>query len=641
MAEIDTPAETIDLLSLDFDDPALTAKALGRLAADAGIDEDSATALEFYRRGSDRFIDHAPFAFDYASSHLKAGLVDDALIGLTRALDAGMPAGRILRDLREQAIAPQDFLPLYRAGIRRDATHPVARMLGGLIRDNLSAFRGPDGRIPLATLIDLEEIGDHDRGIAIATFAAAGLSEAAIDLLAETPLDDIKLSFESITPISVHLARQWALLIESGWLGPLCEQLAAIDPAPLVFDKLSCLVIGCALVIGKHPAGLTLLNRGCTSNGGIVQLRDRSIVEWLRDRRGIEPAQEERFDWERRILSPQGDKFYPVSAITKPYAVACMPDARLHRMLPVVDDSIIVRDSVFPPLTTAENMMIGQPGDYWTLIYVPDKTVPVTGDTILIGEHANFWHYLVNHIGKAAFAFGQEDYRDFNLLFFTPPPEGNLQLLERLGFSRDRVLILGGIKYVFERLWVASIPYSETWARDGAYVLESAVSPEPLIKARDAIQRGPVAMGGRRLYLSRRDAIHRRVENEDEVRALLENYGFEVAEMSALSVDEQCDLVRDAQIIVSVYGAQLTSAFFAPPGCHVIELMFERLGAHYHYELPAQILGMGYTKLCCDMVGPAGPTDIHAHPGLMVPLDLLRLAVEQVVGPKEVTNEPA
>lgn len=633
MSIVQSSSDTVSLPPLDFEDPALTPKIAGRHAARMGLEEGSAEGREFYRLGSNRFAEHAPFAMSYAASHLKMGFADDGLIAILRAHGIGMTLQKILRDLLAMNVPVESLLRLEAPAKRSGAADTLRPMFSQIVEEHFPALVGPDGRVAGETLTRLRTISGEDAGLTIAALVASGQSDAALKILLDIPIEP-RATIGNIHTVSSRLAKALARLVQSGWMADFCAQLAALDLDAITADVPAALIIGSTLYIGGHPAALPLLNRCTAGKGEIVALRDRSISEWLA-LQGISSPPESTYSWDRTAHLIGGERHGTLSIPIKPLVVGCVTNARLFKSMVVAGDSILSRDVVFHPKAAAENSMIEGTDHHTLLAFIPNDISFVGGDTILIGEHWNFWHYLTNHLGKIAFAFGKEEARDFNLLFFDTPSENNLQLLERFGFSRDKVIIrTGDTKNVYERLWVASIPYSESWMVDGVYTNASAITPEIFSAVREVVQSGVHTLGKRKIYLTRRDAIHRRVENEAEVCAFLEGYGFEVAEMSTLSVDEQCELVRDAQIIVGVYGAQLTTAFFAPPGCHVVELCFDRLLGHVHYEVPATALGIVYSKLCCETIGPGGPTGTHAHPSLLVPMDVLKNAIEPVVGPK-------
>lgn len=76
----------------------------------------------------------------------------------------------------------------------------------------------------------------------------------------------------------------------------------------------------------------------------------------------------------------------------------------------------------------------------------------------------------------------------------------------------------------------------------------------------------------RRLYISRDDAVTRRVTNEREIMAGLDAFGFERLVLSDMPVEDIVSAFANAEMILSPHGSGLTNILFAPPGAQVIEI---------------------------------------------------------------------
>lgn len=75
----------------------------------------------------------------------------------------------------------------------------------------------------------------------------------------------------------------------------------------------------------------------------------------------------------------------------------------------------------------------------------------------------------------------------------------------------------------------------------------------------------------RRVYISRRSA-DRRLKNERDIITKLRHYGFISVELEKLPFQEQIQLFRHAQVIISPHGSGLANLVFSAPGTTVIEL---------------------------------------------------------------------
>lgn len=74
------------------------------------------------------------------------------------------------------------------------------------------------------------------------------------------------------------------------------------------------------------------------------------------------------------------------------------------------------------------------------------------------------------------------------------------------------------------------------------------------------------------VYISRKSAAHRMVENEEDVTNLLFRYGFRMIDMDKLNFYEQVTLFSQCKVLVSIHGAALTNSIFMPAGGKVLEL---------------------------------------------------------------------
>lgn len=118
--------------------------------------------------------------------------------------------------------------------------------------------------------------------------------------------------------------------------------------------------------------------------------------------------------------------------------------------------------------------------------------------------------------------------------------------------------------------------------------------------------------GGRRIYISRREARSRRVVNEDALLDLLTKAGFEEVCPGELPFAEQVATFRGASIVVGAHGAGLANTAFMPAGSKVIELLpdnnFTR-GVTCYAALSEQRM-FRHVILLCPSTGARGETDI-------------------------------
>lgn len=86
----------------------------------------------------------------------------------------------------------------------------------------------------------------------------------------------------------------------------------------------------------------------------------------------------------------------------------------------------------------------------------------------------------------------------------------------------------------------------------------------------------------KRIYLSRKNALSRRVTNEAEVQSFLATHGFTFINLEKLTYLQQVSLFANATVVIGVHGAGLTNITYSQ-SCSVLEIFASehRHGAEY------------------------------------------------------------
>lgn len=112
-----------------------------------------------------------------------------------------------------------------------------------------------------------------------------------------------------------------------------------------------------------------------------------------------------------------------------------------------------------------------------------------------------------------------------------------------------------------------------------------------------------------RLYVSRRQAGHRRVTNEPEIIRFLADFGFHVVELEKLAFADQVALFRDARLVISPHGSGLANLVFCAPGTKAIEL-FPSANIDLYYRLARCLeIDYFYVRSPGESSGSMGPAD--------------------------------
>lgn len=127
-----------------------------------------------------------------------------------------------------------------------------------------------------------------------------------------------------------------------------------------------------------------------------------------------------------------------------------------------------------------------------------------------------------------------------------------------------------------------------------------------VIAARELLRNQSCCLDGkksRRVYISRRKARIRRVENEADILRALKKFGFQKVYLEDLSISDQVSLFEAAEMVVAPHGAGLTNTCFCAPGTRVLELntpvrissLFARIASicglayHLHIAKPRRV----------------------------------------------------
>ena len=200
-----------------------------------------------------------------------------------------------------------------------------------------------------------------------------------------------------------------------------------------------------------------------------------------------------------------------------------------------------------------------------------------------------------------------------NLCHFLMDHAPRLELYRRAGVAIGEVTVIGpelateyqrvtaermGVRGYFPvsrrarlrvaRLWVSSnchnMRHPAHWAAEWAI--------RPVREKFDLAPRHPE----RRLLVSRRDSLYRRLRNEAQVANLLEPLGFEVIVPGELSFAQQIAAFRDATHIVAPHGAGLTNILWCAPGTQVLEVFHPHYGT-WAYSILNDVLDIEYASM--------------------------------------------
>jgi len=226
----------------------------------------------------------------------------------------------------------------------------------------------------------------------------------------------------------------------------------------------------------------------------------------------------------------------------------------------------------------------------------------LSGDTSVLGSYTkeldvicplcprftNYYHWLIETVPKLRYAEEYSTTFNVNVTYLVPadPPAWLNQTLKLLGVSKSDIEYATAPVYQTDRLLVPSFPelkpQNYRWIRED--MLANSSPDKEAIGA------------GSNVYISRSNAIERRVTNESDVIKTLTEYGFQSYQLEKHSVEENITLFNEANIIVGPHGAGLTDIVFCEDAV-VTELFGSKVKDPY--ERLADTLGLEYQSLKC------------------------------------------
>lgn len=83
----------------------------------------------------------------------------------------------------------------------------------------------------------------------------------------------------------------------------------------------------------------------------------------------------------------------------------------------------------------------------------------------------------------------------------------------------------------------------------------------------------PPARRNRRIFIDRSAAKRRKLANQDELKPVLEERGFEIVQWESLTMPEQVRLAAETEIFAGPHGTSLLNSIYAQPGAKLLEII--------------------------------------------------------------------
>lgn len=213
----------------------------------------------------------------------------------------------------------------------------------------------------------------------------------------------------------------------------------------------------------------------------------------------------------------------------------------------------------------------------------PPAAPPIADGAFFVGSSVH-WHYLIDGLGTLVpmqAAMPRQLYVDAEL------SDSQLEFL--LAYAKA-----AGYP-PFER--VARLPGGAYRVENGFFFCAPRYLDGRVAGIRSTLGIGSLpASRGRRLFVLRNGAAHRRLLNQEQLAALVQDrLGFEVVDPSRLSVLEQARAFHDAEVVMGPHGSGLANAIFAARLRCLVEL-FHSVRQPF-YESLSKVLGASHIEV--------------------------------------------
>lgn len=229
------------------------------------------------------------------------------------------------------------------------------------------------------------------------------------------------------------------------------------------------------------------------------------------------------------------------------------------------------------------------------------------GILLALPLYNNYFHWMMELLPRVQLLDSMPEYQHVPFIVPSAAPSFVKETLRLAGYC-DRVQFIDRGIHEFQTLLIPS-------------ALSPPSHPSPAAVAWLHRHLGQhIRRGNRRIFVSRKDALTRRLTNERDVESVLSRHGFETVIMSDYNVEAQVQLFSESEFIVGIHGAALTNLAFCFPGTHVLELFLDGwfTNAFYHTSL---LRNLSYGYLVCEKVAQdqrASPEDLDTLLSVML-----------------------
>lgn len=212
------------------------------------------------------------------------------------------------------------------------------------------------------------------------------------------------------------------------------------------------------------------------------------------------------------------------------------------------------------------------------------KDIPTVAP--LSPRYYNYYHWLIQTLPRVRYIEEYETRTGNSVTVLLPPksPPWMEETLDMLGWPDQKIEHGTHAVYRAERLVIPSYP--------PVHNSELQWLPDRLLPQAGEVEEESAP----NIFISRSNAIERRIVNEGEVVDFLTDNGFTKQHLEENSVARNIALFNNADIVVGAHGAGLTDIIFCDD-CKVVELFGSKV--KWHYKQLSNEIGLDYDYIQC------------------------------------------
>lgn len=200
----------------------------------------------------------------------------------------------------------------------------------------------------------------------------------------------------------------------------------------------------------------------------------------------------------------------------------------------------------------------------------------------------NYYHWMIETVPRIRYlrAYEARTGNDVTLLIPDDLPSWADETLTLLEWPEPKIERGTSSVYHIDRLLIPSFP--ELFVKDFRWIRQQIINKTSTVQ--------PPIKPDKNIFISRSNAIERRIVNETEIMEMLSKYDFELVRLEEHSLSQNSKIFSNSDIIIGPHGAGLTDLIFCTDST-VVELFGSKVKPPY--ERLASVLNVEYTSLEC------------------------------------------